>query len=87
MHQALRMRQRDPKGIFSRKSGKLPGYIQQSALIKLRMISNAQKTHDLRIPPANLLYVESNVLGYNSVMHFSGRNLLAFDDIEKQRIG
>jgi len=33
----------------------LPGDIQQIALRKLRMISNARSINDLRIPPANRL--------------------------------
>lgn len=42
--------------IFHRqRSRKLPGDIQQVALRKLRMLSNAANINDLRIPPANRL--------------------------------
>ena len=42
--------------IFRRqRSRKLPGEIQQVALRKLRMLSNAANLKDLRIPPANRL--------------------------------
>jgi len=42
--------------IFHRQwSRKLPGEIQQVALRKLRMLSNAATLNDLRIPPANHL--------------------------------
>lgn len=42
--------------IFRRqRSRKLPGEIQQVALRKLRMLSNAANLNDLRIPPANRL--------------------------------
>jgi len=37
------------------RSRRLPNNIQQVALRKLRMISNAQNINDLRIPPANRL--------------------------------
>ena len=38
-----------------RRSKKLPGDIQQTALRKLRMINNARTLLDLRSPPANQL--------------------------------
>jgi proteic killer suppression protein len=38
-----------------RRSRKLPPEIQQVALRKLRMLNNAIKLNDLRIPPANHL--------------------------------
>jgi proteic killer suppression protein len=42
--------------IFHRqRSRKLPGDIQQVALRKLRILSNAVTLNDLRIPPANRL--------------------------------
>lgn len=42
--------------IFHRQwSRKLPGDIQQVALRKLRMLSNAATINDLHIPPANRL--------------------------------
>jgi toxin HigB-1 len=42
--------------IFNRqRSRKLPSDIQQVALRKLRMLSNAISLNDLRIPPANRL--------------------------------
>ncbi len=42
--------------IFQRnRSRKLPAEIQQVALRKLRMLSNAINLNDLRIPPANRL--------------------------------
>lgn len=37
------------------RSRRLPGDIQQVALRKLRMLSNAVTLNDLRIPPANRL--------------------------------
>ena len=37
------------------RSRRLPSDIQQIALRKLRMISNAKSINDLRIPPANRL--------------------------------
>ena len=37
------------------RSRKLPSEIQQLALRKLRMLSNAQTLTDLRVPPANRL--------------------------------
>ena len=42
--------------VYSREgSTKLPRYMQQVALRKLRMINNAKNLNDLRIPPANRL--------------------------------
>jgi proteic killer suppression protein len=43
------------KVYFRERSAKLPGDIQQIALRKLRMVSNAQTINDLRIPPSNRL--------------------------------
>ena len=37
------------------RSRKLPSYIQQVALRKLRMINNSISINDLRVPPANRL--------------------------------
>jgi len=42
--------------VFARQlSRRLPGYIQQIALRKLRMLNNTISLNDLRIPPANRL--------------------------------
>jgi proteic killer suppression protein len=47
---------KETEKIYSREiSLKLPRDIQQIALRKLRMISNAKNMNDLRIPPANRL--------------------------------
>ena len=47
---------RETETIYNREiSYKLPFAIQQTALRKLRMINNATKISDLRIPPANRL--------------------------------
>ena len=47
---------KETKKIFARqRSRKLPQDIQQTAYRKLRMLHNARKIKDLRIPPANRL--------------------------------
>jgi proteic killer suppression protein len=47
---------RETEKVFARqRSRKLPSDIQQVALRKLRMISNAATLNDLRMPPANQL--------------------------------
>ena len=47
---------KETENIYTREgSGKIQGDIQQVALRKLRMINNAKKLNDLRIPPANRL--------------------------------
>jgi proteic killer suppression protein len=47
---------RETQKIFElKRSRKLPSDIQQVALRKLRMISNAKNINDLRVPPANRL--------------------------------
>ena len=47
---------KETKKIFARqRSRKLPQDIQQTAYRKLRMLHNARKVKDLRIPPANRL--------------------------------
>jgi proteic killer suppression protein len=38
-----------------RRSGKLPGDIQDTALRKLRLLDAAEKLADLRVPPGNRL--------------------------------
>ncbi|HEX5959611.1 MAG TPA: type II toxin-antitoxin system RelE/ParE family toxin, partial [Hyphomicrobiaceae bacterium] len=38
-----------------RRSRRLPGEIQAVALRKLRLLNNARRLEDLRIPPANRL--------------------------------
>jgi proteic killer suppression protein len=38
-----------------RRSRRLPGDIQAAALRKLRLLNNARRLEDLRIPPANRL--------------------------------
>ena len=38
-----------------RRSRRLPGYIQAAALRKLRLLSQARRFDDLRIPPGNRL--------------------------------
>jgi toxin HigB-1 len=43
------------KTFHRQRSRKLPGDIQQVALRKLRMLSNAVTLNDLHIPPANRL--------------------------------
>jgi proteic killer suppression protein len=48
------------------RSRKLPGDIQQVALRKLRMITNAKAINDLRIPPANRL---EKLVGKRSGQH------------------
>lgn len=49
-------RDTETEKIFHRqRSRKLPDDIQQVALRKLRMLSNASNLNDLRIPPANRL--------------------------------
>lgn len=46
----------EARKIYQRQRSRiLPSDIQQVALRKLRMINNAIKTHDLRVPPANRL--------------------------------
>lgn len=50
------------------RSRKLPGDIQQVALRKLRMLSNARNINDLRIPPANRLEkLAGNLAGKYSI--------------------
>jgi len=47
---------KETESLFKReRSRKLPQDIQQVALRKLRMISNATTINDLRVPPANRL--------------------------------
>jgi len=47
---------KETEKVYSREgSNKLPRYMQQVALRKLRMINNAKNLNDLRIPPANRL--------------------------------
>ena len=47
---------KETENLFKReRSRKLPQDIQQVALRKLRMISNAATINDLRVPPANRL--------------------------------
>jgi proteic killer suppression protein len=47
---------KETENLFKReRSRKLPQDIQQVALRKLRMISNATTINDLRVPPANRL--------------------------------
>jgi len=49
-------RDKETEKIFSRiPSRKLPADIQQIALRKLRLLSNAQNIQDLKIPPGNRL--------------------------------
>jgi proteic killer suppression protein len=60
---------RETEKVFRRRvSSRLPGDIQQTALRKLRMISNALSFKDLRIPPANRLEkLSGNRTGQHSI--------------------
>ncbi len=60
---------KETEKVFHRRvSSKLPGDIQQTALRKLRMISNALTINDLRIPPANRLEkLSGNRAGQQSI--------------------
>ena len=47
---------KETEKVYSREgSNKLPRYIQQIALRKLRMLNNVKSLNDLRVPPANRL--------------------------------
>ena len=49
-------RSKEAEKIFHRtRSKKLPGDIQQDALLKLRMLHRGQTLNDLRVPPAHRL--------------------------------
>ena len=50
------IRDRETEAIWQgRRSRRLPGDIQAVALRKLRLINNARRLEDLRVPPANRL--------------------------------
>jgi proteic killer suppression protein len=47
---------RETERIWSgRRSKRLPGDIQEKALVKLRLLNRARKLGDLRVPPGNRL--------------------------------
>ena len=47
-------RDRETERIWSgRRSKRLPGDIQEKALVKLRLLNRARKLGDLRVPPGN----------------------------------
>jgi len=49
-------RDRETERIWSgRRSKRLPGDIQEKALVKLRLLNRARKLGDLRVPPGNRL--------------------------------
>ena len=49
-------RDRETERIWSgRRSRKLPGDIQDKALVKLRILNRAKRLDDLRVPPGNRL--------------------------------
>jgi proteic killer suppression protein len=51
-----------------RRSRRLPGDIQAVALRKLRLLNNARRLEDLRIPPANRLEaLKGNRAGQHSI--------------------
>lgn len=62
-------RDKETRKIFSRApSRKLPVDIQQIALRKLRLLSNAQNLQDLKIPPGNRLEkLKGNREGQHSI--------------------
>ena len=51
-----------------KRSRRLPGDIQPAALRKLRLLNNAQRLDDLRVPPANRLeMLKGNRAGQHSI--------------------
>ena len=49
-------RDRETERIWSgRRSRKLPGDIQDKALVKLRLLNRAKRLEDLKVPPGNRL--------------------------------
>ena len=62
-------RDREAETIWDgRRSRRLPGDIQAAALRKLRLLNNARRLDDLRVPPANRLEaLKGNRSGQHSI--------------------